>query len=85
MKRSLKDFKSDLEYLSIAYYRSQITFDALRDFMGDKKFNKLLKEIIKKYKFQTINTQNLYKLANKIKRGSENLLENYVNGSTKIG
>ena len=53
--------------------------------MGDKKFNKLLKEIIKEYKFQAINTQNLYKLANKIKRGSVNLLENYVNGSTKIG
>ncbi len=84
MKRNLGEFKSDMEYVSIAYYRSQIMFDSLREFMGDKKFNKFLKSLIKNYKYQTLNTESLFKIAKSVKRGSENLLENYVNGSTVI-
>ena len=80
MKRNLGEFTSDLEYVSIAYYRSQIAFDNLYNFMGEKRFYKFLKEVIKEYKYKKINTKNLLSIAEKIKKGSKNLLENYING-----
>ena len=85
MKRKLGEFKSDLDYVSIAYYRSQIAFDNLYDFLGDKKFNRFLKTIIKNHGYQTITTNDLYKIAKKTKRGGDSLLKSYVNGSQAIG
>ena len=84
MKKSLKEFKSDMDYVSIAYYRSQIMFDDLFENMGSQKFKKFLKEIIKRHKYQTLNTESLLQMAKKIKKGSDNLLENYLNGRVDI-
>ena len=85
MLKNLGEFTSDIEYVSISYYRSQIAFNNLYEFMGEKKFNKFLKEIIKEYKFKNIDTKNLLKIANKVKRGGGDVLENYINGTAVIG
>ena len=84
MKKNLGEFKSDMEYVSIAYYRSQIMFDELYKFMGSKKFEKFLKSLIKNYKYQSVNTDGLLGVAKSVKRGSENLLKNYINGKTNV-
>lgn len=84
MKKNLGEFSSDLEYVSICYYRSELMFNELNNYMGDKKFFKFLKEIIKRYKYKNINTENLLSLAEKTKRGSKKLLENYINGVSVI-
>ena len=84
MKKSLKEFKSDMDYVSIAYYRSQIMFDDLSENMGAKKFNKFLKEVIKTHKYQTLNTESLLQTAKRIKKGSDNLLGNYLTGKVDI-
>ncbi len=84
MKKNLGEFTSDLEYVSICYYRSQLMFNELNEYMGDKKFFKFLKSIIKNYKYRNITTQDLLTLAEKTKRGSEELLKNYVNGVSVV-
>ena len=84
MKRNLGEFTSDLEYVSICYYRSMLMFNKLNEFMGDNKFNKFLKTIIKEYEYKNINTSGLLNIAEKIKKGSKNLLENYINGISAI-
>ena len=84
MKRNLKDFSSDLEYVSIAYYRSQIMFDDLCNFMGEKKFLKALSGFIGNYKYKNVTYETLKKYFNNKKKGAEDLLDGYVLGNTAI-
>ena len=80
MQRNLKDFSSDLDYVSIAYYRSQIMFFELENYMGKGKFNRFLKEILNKYSYKNINTAKMLEIAEKVKPGSKRFLQEYVSG-----
>ena len=84
MKRNLNDFKSDLDYVSIAYYRSQIMFYKLYEYMGAKKFNEFLKSILNNYSYKNITYENLKSLAENKKKGSKDFLDGYVLGITAI-
>ena len=84
MNRNLGSFKNDAEYVSIAYYRSQIMFNDLYEFMGENKFYKFLSSLSSNYKYQNITYNNLKNLAEKVKRGSGKLLDGYVLGETAI-
>ncbi len=84
MNRNLGSFKNDSEYVSIAYYRSQIMFYDLYNFMGEKKFYKFLKSLSSNYKYKNITYNELRGLAEKIKKGSANLLNDYVSGKTAV-
>lgn len=84
MNRNLGSYKNDSEYVSIAYYRSQIMFYDLYKFMGEKKFYKFLKSLSSNYKYKNITYVELKNLAEKIKRGSTIILDGYVSGETTV-
>ena len=52
MVRSLKDFKSEYEYVNIAYVKPCIMYDTLRETIGDKKFFAGLKKYYSDYSFK---------------------------------
>ncbi len=84
MNRNLGSYKNDSEYVSIAYYRSQIMFYDLYKFMGEKKFYKFLNSLSSNYKYKNITYSDLRNLAEKIKRGSTIILDGYVSGETAV-
>ncbi len=84
MKRGLSSFYSDLDYLSIAYYRSQIMFDDLLQNMGEKKFYSFLKGLLNNYKYKNITYNDLKEFAEKKHKGSKNLLDGWVYGQTFV-
>ena len=84
MARNLGSYKNDAEYVSIAYYRSQIMFNDCYEYMGERKFYKFLQALSSNYKYKNITYKELKNLAEKIKKGSAKLLDGYVNGETAI-
>ncbi len=84
MQRNLGSFTNDAEYVSIAYYRSQIMFNELYDFLGEKKGKKFLKGISSNFKYKNVTYNGLSKFAEKVKSGSKKLLDGYVLGKTAI-
>ena len=52
MQRNLKYFSSELEYVMIAYNRSFIALNEVKNFTGNKRFFKLLSAFAKKYSFR---------------------------------
>lgn len=52
MRRSLKDFSSDYEYVNVAYNKGLLTFETVRTAMGDKKFFQALKSYYEANKFK---------------------------------
>ena len=84
MQRNLGSFTSDAEYVSIAYYRSQIMFDDLSKFLGEKKTVKFLKGLVNNYKFKNITYIELSNFAEKIKKGCKKVLDSYVFGEKAI-
>ncbi len=53
MSRSLSAFSGEYEYVNIAYRKGLLLFDALREFLGDKKFISALKKYYAAFSFQT--------------------------------
>lgn len=84
MKRNLKDFSSDLEYVSIAYYRSQIMFYDLYNFMGKKKFLKTMQGLVNNYKYKNVTYDVITRHFNNKKKGAKDILDGYVLGNTAI-
>ena len=84
MQRNLGSFSSEAEYVSIAYYRSQIAFNELSKFLGEKKTYKFLKGLSTNYKYKNITYNELRSFAEKIKSGSKKLLDGYVLGETAV-
>ncbi len=78
MNKNLGEFTSEIEYVSIAYYRSQIMFYELDLYMKSRGFNKFLKALIDEYKYKNLDVDGLIKTAKSVKKGSAKLLENYV-------
>ncbi len=84
MQRNLSSFYSDLDYVSIAYYRSQIMFDDLLKNMGEKKFYSFLKGLSNNYKYKNITYSELKEFAEKKYKGSKKLLDGWVYGQTFV-
>lgn len=84
MLRNLGSFTSDSEYVSIAYYRSQIMFDELFNFLGQKQAFKFFKGLLTNYKYKNLTYNELRNFAKKIKSGAEKVLDGYVLGEKAI-
>ncbi|MBR5439013.1 MAG: M1 family metallopeptidase [Clostridia bacterium] len=84
MNRNLGEFSSDLDYVSIAYYRAQLTFRDLCEFMGEKRFDKFLKNLCAKYAYKNLTLNNLLLTAEKYKKGAKNFLVSYIDGSVAV-
>ncbi len=84
MNRNLKEFSSEGEYVLIAYKRSLIAFDELRAFCGDKKFFKTLKRFVSSNAFSTVSSEDFINSFDKAKRGSRELLQDFIQGKAKV-
>lgn len=84
MNANLGEFKSDLDYVSIAYYRAQLTFNELKNFMGDMRFNKFLKNLCSEYAYKNVSLNNFLLCAEKHKKGAKKFLLEYIDGSKPL-
>lgn len=84
MQRNLGEFSTDAEYIAIVYYRSQIMFDDLSNFLGEKKTFKFLNGLANNYKYKNITYEELSSFAEKIKKGGKKVLDSYVFGEKAI-
>ena len=84
MLKSLKDYDSDLDYVSINYYRSQIMFHKLNQSMGEKKFIKCLRYLLDTYKYKNIDTNILKKTFEKYKKGTSKIITSFIDGTAVV-
>ena len=84
MERNLKDFKSELEYVYVAYNRSEIMIDRLKDFTGDKKFYKTLKKFIKNNAFNNVTIEDFISAFERTKRGAGKILRDFIEGRAEV-
>ncbi len=84
MNKNLGEFSSDIDYVSIAYYRSQLMFNELSGFMGEKRFNAFLKALCKEYAYKNLTLNNFLLCAEKYKRGAKTFLLNYIDGKSVV-
>lgn len=84
MNKNLKDFKTNAEYVMIAYNRSEIMIDSLYNFAGDKRFFKAIKSFIKENSFKNVRLNDFLTFFEKKKRGSKALLIKFIAGESEI-
>jgi aminopeptidase N len=80
MVRSLKDFKSEYEYVNLAYVKSCIMYDNLRDFVGDENFYKCLKKYYSKYCYANAMPQDLIGVFEDCNSNVEGFFDSFLNG-----
>ena len=84
MNKNLREFTSDIDYVSIAYYRSQLMFYELSNFMGENRFNSFLKSLCKEYAYKNLTLNNFLLCAEKYKKGAKGFLLDYINGKSVV-
>ena len=87
MDRNLKDFSSEGEYVMIAYNRSELAFEKLRQILGEDKFYKLIKTLFTRYAYQNITLKDFENILVKQSKSASDAFNSYVNGEAvvKIG
>lgn len=84
MIKNLREFKNDAEYVSIAYYRSMLMLKGLKDYVGEKKFYKILSTFCGNFAYKNATYEDFSNVSEKIKKGSKGLLDGFVSGKTPI-
>ncbi len=84
MDRNLGEFKSDIDYVSIAYYRAQLMIDDLSNFMNKTQFNKFLKNLCREYSYKNLTLNNFLLFAEKYKKGAKKFLLGYIDGTKPV-
>ncbi len=84
MTRSLKDFKSEYEYVNIAYVKPCIMYDYLRTTVGDKAFFSSLKKYYEKYKFKNVTPDHLVGAFEKNGTGTNGYFKSFFDGKEII-
>ena len=84
MTRSLKDFKSEYEYVNIAYVKPCIMYDYLRTTIGDKAFFSSLKKYYERYKFKNVSPDHLVGTFEKNGTGTNGFFQSFFEGKEII-
>lgn len=84
MIRSLKDFKSEYEYVNIAYVKPCIMYDYLRTTIGDKAFFSSLKKYYERYKFKNVSPDHLVGTFEKNGTGTNGFFQSFFEGKEII-
>ncbi len=84
MKRSLKDFSSEYEYVNIAYLKSAVMYDNLRTTIGDATFFKCLKRYYADYKYKNATPDDLMGIFERYVDGAEGFLSSFISGKAII-
>ena len=80
MVRSLKDYKSEYEYVNIAYVKSCIMYENLRRFVGDENFNKCLKRYYENYCFKNVRPEDLIGAFEPCNNNVVSFFDSFLNG-----
>ena len=84
MLRSLKDFKSEYEYVNMAYLKPCIMYDYLRTTIGDNLFFKGLKRYYQTYAMQNATPQDLVGTFEKVGADSNGFFNGFFEGKVII-
>lgn len=84
MKRSLKDFTSEYEYVNMAYIKPCIMYDYLRTTVGDDAFFKGLKDYYKKFCFKNATPDDLVGVFEKCGTDTNGFFESFFDGKVII-
>ncbi len=84
MLRSLNEYKSEYEYVNIAYVKPCIMYDTLRKTVGEERFFKSLKRYYKTYSFKNATPDDLVGSFEKTGAGSNGYFESFFNGNAVI-
>ncbi|MBO4412612.1 MAG: M1 family metallopeptidase [Clostridia bacterium] len=76
MNRALNEFKTEPEYVYITYVKGMLLFDSLREILGDKKFEKCLKQYFEENKYKISKPENLI---SSFEKASKTKLESFFN------
>ncbi len=84
MLRSLKDYKSEYEYVNVAYVKPCIMYDYLRTTVGDEKFFGALKKYYSDYKFKIATPDDLVGAFEKCGTDSNGFFASFFDGKVII-
>ena len=84
MKRSLKDFSSEYEYVNMAYIKPCIMYDYLRVSIGDEAFFKGLKEYYKKFCYKNATPDDLVGVYEKCGTDTNGFFSSFFDGKVII-
>lgn len=85
MTRDLDEFKTANEYVYIAYVKSMLMFDSLRNFLGDRLFFESLKIYFDDFKFKIAKPEDMIASFEKgSKMSLENFFESWIDGKIII-
>ncbi len=84
MLRPLGAFKSEYEYVNVAYIKPCIMYDTLRTTVGDSKFFTALKNYYENYKFKVSTPDELIGAFEKAGANSNGYFESFFNGKVII-
>ncbi len=84
MLRSLGEFKSEYEYVNMAYIKPCIMYEYLRNTIGDENFFKGLKRYYKEYQFKNATPIDLVGAFEKVGADSNGFFDSFFNGKVII-
>ena len=85
MNRTLSQFKTEPEYVYIAYVKGTLIFDSLREMLGEKTFEKCLRNYYNNYKGKNVTPADLIASFEKTsKRKLESFFNSWIDGSVII-
>ncbi len=84
MLRSLGEYKSEYEYVNMAYIKPCIMYEYLRNTIGDENFFKGLKRYYKEYKFKNATPDDLVGVFEKVGADTNGFFDGFFNGKVII-
>ncbi len=84
MLRSLEQYKSEYEYVNIAYIKPCIMFDMLRTTIGDKKFFKGLKNYYSEFCYKNASPSDLVGIYEKLGANTNGFFDSFFNGKVLL-
>jgi len=83
MRRSLADFRSEYEYVNLAYNKGLLMWENYRVAVGDTRFYKTLSTFYKTHYLKNATTEDVYDVADKVSGGA-GLLRSFIEGTAVI-
>ena len=85
MNRALDEYKSEVEYVYVAYVKGVLFFDNLRDVLGKDMFLKCLKNYFSEYKFQNVSVEDMISSFEKTsKRSLGSFFDSWITGKVVL-
>lgn len=66
MLKPVQDFKDDMEYSILVYYKGAVMLDDFREKVGDENFFKIIQTYYSRYKYKISRTEDFIKVSNEI-------------------